>query len=293
MSAPNSRDEAFLMLPELALGMLPAGEAERVMAYVNESQHLQNELTSLRGTVGALAHTATDATLSAERQEALKTKLMARIAAGPTPADLAAIVAAAPARSADELTRLREATTTPSVVREIPRPAEAGFLQRAAPMAFLLAAAALAISMMRMNSLATDLAASTDLAKKRAGELAARDSMIAGFSGPNVRVFDLASATTKTQMARVFIDTTTHHCMVLAHDLKTAPKGRTYQLWLVTKDAKMNAGTFNSDAQGRATIHATMPVDDSALAMLAITEEPAGGSKQPTGTILVAGAPTQ
>ena len=81
---------------------------------------------------------------------------------------------------------------------------------------------------------------------------------------------------------------------MVTHDLPTAGKGRTYQLWLVTARAeKISAGTFNTDARGRAVVQATYALAARDLAAIAITEEPTGGSPQPTGTILVAGAATQ
>jgi len=55
----------------------------------------------------------------------------------------------------------------------------------------------------------------------------------------------------------------------------------------------ISAGTFNTDAQGRAVVQATYALAEADLAAIAITEEPEGGSPQPTGTILVAGTPAQ
>jgi len=40
-------------------------------------------------------------------------------------------------------------------------------------------------------------------------------------------------------------------------------------------------------------VQATYALAERDLAAIAITEEPSGGSTQPTGTILVAGAPTR
>ena len=73
-----------------------------------------------------------------------------------------------------------------------------------------------------------------------------------------------------------------------AFDLPAAPRGRTYQLWAVPKGkAPISMGTFNTDAGGRATL--VLPVDPTIthlgfIDFCGLTEEPAGGSPQPTET---------
>jgi hypothetical protein len=46
MNTPLSHDEAFAMLPELALGMLPADDAARVMDVVRTSPECQADRAS-------------------------------------------------------------------------------------------------------------------------------------------------------------------------------------------------------------------------------------------------------
>jgi anti-sigma-K factor RskA len=125
-------------------------------------------------------------------------------------------------------------------------------------------------------------------------QLARSDSLVAAMSGANVRVVELASTQNMSPGARMFWDRVANRWTLVTHDLTPVAAGRTYQLWLVTAKAeKISAGTFNTDAKGRAVVQATYALAEADLAAIAITEEPAGGSPQPTGTILVAGAATR
>ena len=73
-------------------------------------------------------------------------------------------------------------------------------------------------------------------------------------------------------------------------NLRTAPTGRTYQLWgIVPCRAPRSLGTIAGDASGRSVVMLPVPADlDMKLA--AVTEEPAGGSPQPTSAPFVAGS---
>lgn len=122
---------------------------------------------------------------------------------------------------------------------------------------------------------------------------AARDSVIADLTGPQVHVVSLAS-TGREPSARVFWNHTTRKFVVLAFDLPPARAGRTYQLWAIANGkAPMSMGVFNTDSLGRATLR--LPVDQAISALefidnCGLTEEPAGGSPQPTETPRLLGA---
>jgi anti-sigma-K factor RskA len=64
----------------------------------------------------------------------------------------------------------------------------------------------------------------------------------------------------------------------------------TYQVWLVTDNQKISAGTFRPDAEGKTFMHARYALDRNALRSVAITEEPEGGMPAPTGPMVVAGS---
>lgn len=118
--------------------------------------------------------------------------------------------------------------------------------------------------------------------------LQARDAVrLAG--APGVRVFDLKGQKGLQASARVFWDPSATGWQMFTAALPAPPAGRTYQLWLITAKRKVSAGVF--DAGGaQAAGSAAVPVDAGPVVAAAVTDEPAGGSPQPTGSILLLGA---
>jgi len=168
--------------------------------------------------------------------------------------------------------------------------------RRGAPVAWLAAAAGLLLAVGagvvvwrlsgRVRGLESALALS-DSAR------AATESTLVALTGPEVHVVSLAS-TGRPPTARVFWNHAKRQFIVLANDLPAAPPGRTYQLWAIANgEAPMSMGTFNTNAQGRA--YAVIPVDPQITLLgfvdnCGLTEEPAGGSPQPTETPRLLGA---
>ena len=109
---------------------------------------------------------------------------------------------------------------------------------------------------------------------------------------PAVRVVSLSGTEQQPQAAaRVFWDTSRRTWHFYAAALRPAAAGRTYQLWFITPtQEKVSAGTFDVDAQGEASVEVAIPAGLEAIAVAAVTDEPAGGSPQPTGQIQLAGA---
>jgi anti-sigma-K factor RskA len=71
-----------------------------------------------------------------------------------------------------------------------------------------------------------------------------------------------------------------------ADQMPTMPAARSLQLWSVPKNGKpMSIAIFHPDTQGQIAIVAPVNMPMNEIAMLAITEEPAGGSPQPTTAI--------
>jgi hypothetical protein len=68
-----------------------------------------------------------------------------------------------------------------------------------------------------------------------------------------------------------------------ASNLPQLPAGRTYQLWVVTAQAPINAGLLTPDAQGSVSEVINTPPDIPQPVAMAVTIEPAGGVQAPTG----------
>jgi anti-sigma-K factor RskA len=121
--------------------------------------------------------------------------------------------------------------------------------------------------------------------------LADRERMLLALAGADVKVVDLV-ANNRRPNARMFWAQATNTWTLFAHELPAPTSGRTYQLWLITRDGqRISAGTFVPDPTGNAVVSAQYPLAPDALQMIAVTDEPAGGVPQPTGEIVIAGQP--
>jgi anti-sigma-K factor RskA len=84
--------------------------------------------------------------------------------------------------------------------------------------------------------------------------------------------------------AKVIWDTEALQWAIYIFDLPAPPSDKDYQLWYVTKNAKISAAVFRTNEQGRTVFKMNLPPDPLAgLAATAVTLEPRGGSPQPTG----------
>jgi anti-sigma-K factor RskA len=108
-------------------------------------------------------------------------------------------------------------------------------------------------------------------------------------AGPDVKIVPLAT-TGKERMGRMFWNRESNDWTMVVYTMRPPKPGMTYQVWLVTKNAKISAGTFNPDSTGHAFMQAKYALDRNALQAVAITEEPAGGMPAPTGPMVVLGS---
>jgi len=91
--------------------------------------------------------------------------------------------------------------------------------------------------------------------------------------------------------AQVYVDRTNHRVLFRAEQIQGLAPNMTYELWLVGKDnRKIPMGMFTADDKGKAMMDMPMPPDIGPIAMAAVTDEPAGGMPQPTGSFQLMGA---
>jgi len=79
-----------------------------------------------------------------------------------------------------------------------------------------------------------------------------------------------------------------HGVMFTATGLPALPKGKVYQLWVVTKAAPLSAGLLTPDGSGHVMAVADMPPGVEPVAV-AVTIEPEGGVPSPTGAKYLVG----
>jgi anti-sigma-K factor RskA len=233
-----------------ALGTLEGDERAEFEAHLRICADCQVELESYRGVVDSLA------------QGAL-------VVAPPNPAALRQRIL----REARSIRPVRSAPSARSRPAWLPWAAAAASVAVAA-----MSVVGYRAERSRTESLDAELAAARAM-------IAARDSTLATFLGPEVHVVSLTESSAKPS-ARVFWNHTRNVFIVTAFKVPPAPAGKTYQLWAMIKDKPpISMGTFNPDASGRAL--AVLPVSPEIqnagfIDNCGLTLEPAGGSPQPT-----------
>ena len=118
--------------------------------------------------------------------------------------------------------------------------------------------------------------------------VASRDVMINALLAPEVTTVKLSS-TDRPPTARMYWNRTTGQVILAAFQLPPAREGRTYQLWGIAKGgAPVSLGTFNTLPTGEGR-HIAVAPSGLTISVGAVTEEPAGGSPQPTTTPFLVG----
>ncbi len=256
--------EAKELIPLHALGALDAATAGEVERYLRQAApEEQREAAEFREVAALLPF----ALLSPSVRPALKGQLLGRISEGMS----------APARPV-AVTGGQVLAFKPRARAE--RPWSQNFSQWLAVAASLILAAASALFFWQNRQLKGERA-------QLAQRLQDAQQAIAQMQAPTTRVIALQGQAAPQASAKVFWDTTRHEWVMQVFNLPaapTAPIEMDYQLWYVTKEAKLSAAVFRPDAQGRAELRLSLPAGVAEkLAATAVTLEPRGGSPQPTG----------
>jgi hypothetical protein len=269
MNRTMTHDEAFSALDAVALDVLDAAERDAVLAHAESCPICQAELSQLRDTTAFLAFAPVPSADDAARRDRARSRLLARAAS-----DRA------------------EVEKTSRVISMLAwRRAE--WMAAAASILLVVSVAVLA-SVMRdrqnlrdqlKEEIATGQRARTSSDSLRVAVMS-RDSLIAGLPGKDVAMMTLTANGVKAPFAHMFWDKANNTWTMVAHNLPDLKAGRTYQLWLVTPNAKISAGTFTA-RNGDAMVRATYALAADQLKMLAVTEEPAGDMPQPTGGMVM------
>ena len=266
ITSPLTHDAAFPDIGALAIGALPSDEERLVRAHVEGCAVCSAELQAMMIVIAGMPSVPLGGTMAPGHRADMRGRLMqraAREAAGEAPSDSA-------------------------------RGKSSGNLLRFMAIAAALAAIALGVADYNQYALRRELVAGAAKRDSVIGALSAlvheRDAQLAAITGPSVSVMELSSTGVHPPTARMFWDKSTNRWTLFAHGLPTLKAGRTYELWLVTKDKKIPAGTFKPAGDGSALVSATYALQPADLKGIAITEEPEGGVSAPTGAVILAGA---
>jgi len=279
MSDPSGHDAVREMLALDALDALAPMERAELDRHLTTCAECTQELEALRNAAASIGVSLPPRAMATERQAAMRARLLSRAIedrAGVTPI------------------RGRSSPASPppaSPVRQSERPTFARWLAAAA---VILAIGALAYDMslrVVIERLSVARAELRDSASALHRRLADQQAILEGLTGPGVRVIDASAANARQPYARMFWDQPTNRWTFVAYNLPATAPGHTYQLWLITRDQKkVSAGTFAPSARGSALVRATYALAPDSLAAIAVTNEPAGGSAQPTTAPFLVGS---
>lgn len=262
-----------------ALGALDESDREAFEAHLTTCDVCTAEVRGLREVVGLIATSVPQVAPPARlRERILSDARGARPISPASPPSRPAIVA-------------------PSRAEEPVRTAHVTKPRRSSILPWLAAAAAVivavALGQRYRGERDARVAAEQALARARStmdstgAALAGRDSLIASLVAPDVQAVTV-SGSGPSPSARYFLDRRAGRIVIAASSLPPAARGRTYQLWgIETGRPPVSLGTFNTDSSGRALASLALP-PGLRVAMTAVTDEPAGGSPQPTTTPILA-----
>jgi anti-sigma-K factor RskA len=155
----------------------------------------------------------------------------------------------------------------------------------AASIAIIALSTSLFVVWKRLNRMQEQMERERTTAENLARELSAEREMRELLTAPGVRMTELAGmGAAPTASAKLAVDPQTGHAMLFAYNLPPAPAGKAYQLWYIS-DLKnpVPGGVFDTDARGRAVLRDQVPEAGRSASVFAVTLEPAGGVRAPTG----------
>jgi anti-sigma-K factor RskA len=167
---------------------------------------------------------------------------------------------------------------------------------RALPIGLALAFAAsalLALNLQRevralRQQAADQLAATTQLQQ----QLAQRDATLRTLTdaGNSLLLVRLAPNTAAGPSLQLFWNVKNGHAVIHAAGLRPLASDRTYQLWMIRDGKPVSVALFRPDSSGTQLLgDVAVPNATAGIAAFAVTEEPAGGSPQPTMTPFLVG----
>jgi hypothetical protein len=275
-------DELNARAAGYVLGTLDPGEYAEFRAHLSECAVCASSVHALLPVVGALASAAPPA----DPPDALRARVLERIqavdAGQPLPIPPAARVLGMPK---DERT---------AGFRPV-RPRATFPLGRWLPAAAALAiAVGLGVDGVRLRERIGSLewrvrdfsaranASERELTAVRQSAADAQTLVVVLASADLIRV-DLAGQPSAPQARARAFWSRSRGLILTASNLPPLPRGRTYQVWIVTPDAPVSAGLLRAGERG--DVHAVFaaPRDVARVAAVAVTLEPEGGVPAPTG----------
>ena len=264
MSSADSQDRDSQDLKDLAaayaLGALDPAEARSFEAFLATSPEAQREVAEFREVATLLATTTAGA--GSGPSSDLRDRVLARVAK-------------------EKVVPLRPAAARPNW---IPWAAAAAVLLA---VGFGLQSIALRRQVTERDAAIAELR--RDFGATQA-QLAEREATLNAILEPDVRLTTLTSTSTPAPVIQLFMNPKKRVALIHAFNLQPTESGRVYQLWFIPKGGKpIPSVTFTAEPTGHAMVQQVAIPEAPNLAVAAVTNEPAGGSPQPTTQPILVG----
>jgi anti-sigma-K factor RskA len=260
--------EARELLPLYALNALEPGEAAQVEAFIARNPDARAELQGFLETTAMLARSVPQLEPAGE----LRSKVLEKI------------------RVTSQVAPPISLASSSTAILSPPAPMPAAPASSQVPLRWLipfLSTLAIAASLVavvlgtQVSSLNTELESTrtqnTSQISSLQNELTTirtqNASSVAVVAAPGAKMYALFDPNSKKPIGQVVL--TKDGRVFFAHELGTIPTGKTWQAWAITKDSKaVSLGVFAGSS-----ITQSAPAN---VAAFGVSEEPAGGSSQPT-----------
>lgn len=104
-------------------------------------------------------------------------------------------------------------------------------------------------------------------------------------TAPGARVAELSATSEGSGASAKLAYDQTGRAVLITNGLPRAPEGKEYQLWYIVDNKPLPGKSFAPDSSGRGLLKDQVPEAARRAAVFAITLEPAGGVRTPTGAI--------
>lgn len=108
-------------------------------------------------------------------------------------------------------------------------------------------------------------------------------------TAPGSRIAELSGTTEASGAEAKLAYDPTGRAVLIVNGLPRAPEGKEYQLWYIVDNKPLPGKTFAPDNSGNGKLEDQVPQAARQSAVFAITLEPAGGVRTPTGAIYLRG----
>ncbi len=306
-------DEASAELEAVALDSAAPDVRDAVRAHASACPECGPELAAMEETVATLGHLVEISRLNRGRSAGIRSRLVMRARAERETRSAPGIGRPDLTRGVASLTGLGH-KATPSAQRavtgEVKRftpahTADAVAAQTNVPskalnwyaIAATVALIATAVQLVRVSADKREVAgwlAATDTLAPVADSLEAtlrrKEAIVAAISGPDVVVLPLTNRTAQRPLGRVMWNRSSNDWVMLTYGLRQPGEGMMYQVWLVTDNTHIPAGSFRPDTNGNAVMHVKHDLQRAVLRAITVTEEPERGVTSPTGPVVAGGA---